>query len=92
MQKNLLRATWAVLSMCDKVLVFNIPKNELADGVDTIGLLSHVFSDLTDLRKEQMKPALKPEFHSLCTKEMEEPHSLLFGDDLASHRHHGGNL
>ena len=87
MQKNLLRATYAVLSMCDKALVLNIPKDEqkqiMADGVDTIGLLSHVFSDLTGLRKEQMKPALKPEFHSLCTKEMEEPHCLLFGDDLA---------
>lgn len=87
MQKTLLRATCTVLSMCNKALVFNIPKDEqkqiMADGVDTIGLLSHVFSDLTGLRKEQMKPALRPEFHLMCTKEMEEPHSLLFGDDLA---------
>ncbi|KXJ22229.1 hypothetical protein AC249_AIPGENE22162, partial [Exaiptasia diaphana] len=82
MQKNLLRATCAVLSMCDKALVLNIPKAEqkqiMADGVDTIGLLSHVFSDLTGLRKEQMKPALKSEFHSLCTKVMEEPLATLY--------------
>ena len=87
MQKNLLRATSAVLSMCDKVLSLNLDKDQqkrlMADGVDTIGLLSHVFTDISGVRKEQMKPALKTEFHSLCTKEPEEPSSLLFGDDLA---------
>ena len=87
MQKNLLRGTSAVLTMCEKVLALNLEKDEqkqiMADGVNAIGLLSHVFSDLSGLRKEQMKPALKSEFHSLCSKEIEVPNSLLFGDDLA---------
>ena len=34
--------------------------------MDTIALLGHVGADLSGLRREQMKPALKQEFHALC--------------------------
>lgn len=87
MQKTLLRVMAATLTMCDKVLALNLKKEEqkaiMADGVDSIGFLSHIFTDLSGLRKEQMKPALKSDFHSLCSKELDEPNDLLFGDDLA---------
>lgn len=48
-----------------------------------MALLSHAIADLSGLRREQMKPALKPEIHSLCTKEISEPSAFLFGEDLA---------
>ena len=77
-----MKATSAVLAD-DKILALDIKKDDqrevMANGVDTIGLLSHVFSDLSSLRKEQMKPAPKSEFHSLCSKETEESSELLFG-------------
>ncbi|XP_028517054.1 uncharacterized protein LOC114575754 [Exaiptasia diaphana] len=87
LQKTVLKATSAVLAMCDNVLRLDVHKDEqkqvMTNGVDTIGLLSHIFSDLSGIRKEQMKPALKSEFRSLCSREMEEPNTLLFGDNLA---------
>ena len=52
--------------------------------MDTIALLGHVGADLSGLRREQMKPALKQEFHTLCFKELEPgPSKLLFGEELA---------
>ena len=89
MQQTLQRATSATLAMCDKVLSLKdtdapAQKEIIGAGVDTIALLGHVGADLSGLRREQIKPALKQEFHALCFKELEPgPSKLLFGEDLA---------
>ncbi|RUA04501.1 MAG: hypothetical protein DSY43_06165 [Gammaproteobacteria bacterium] len=86
MQQNLQRATSAVLTMCEKVLALkmenDVSKSILADGIDNIALLGHVGAELSCFRREQMKPGLKHEFRPLCSKELDEPSPLLFGDDL----------
>ncbi|KAK3745292.1 hypothetical protein QZH41_013949 [Actinostola sp. cb2023] len=86
MQQNLQRATSAALTMCEKVLALkmenDVSKSILADGIDNIALLGHVGAELSCFRREQMKPGLKHDFRPLCSKELDEPSPLLFGDDL----------
>lgn len=48
--------------------------------------MGHAVGALSRIRREQIKPALKPEFYSLCNKTNEAAASTtkwLFGDDLA---------
>ena len=86
-QQVLQKATFGILKVCDK-LVTQQPradKETLAANVDAIALLWHAVGELSRLRREQIKPALKPEFHSLCTQANESGSrsDLLFGADLA---------
>ena len=61
-------------------------KETLAANVDAIALLGHAVGELSRLRREQIKLALKPEFHSLCTQAngSSSRSDLLFGADLAN--------
>lgn len=45
----------------------NTDKNTLAANIDAIVPIGHVVGEVSRLRHEQIKPSLKPEFHSLCT-------------------------
>ncbi len=49
--------------------------------VDSIAMLGHLSSDLSRLGREQIRPALKREFATICTKEIPNG-PLLFGSDL----------
>ena len=56
----------------------------IANTIDAIALIGHTAGALLNLRREQVRPALRPEFHSLCKKTDDSSHSLLlFGEDLA---------
>ena len=63
----------------------SVSKETLSYSIDAIALIGHAVGDLSRIRREQIKPALKPEFYSLCTSANESnAHSpLLFGTDLA---------
>lgn len=67
----------------------NVNKEILAPAVDAIALLGHAASELSQLRREQVKSALKREFNSLCTatNESSTRSPLLFGTDLAKQIH-----
>ena len=86
-QQALQKATFGILKVCDK-LVDQQPsrdKETLAANIDAIVLLGHAAGELSRLRREQSKPALKAEFHSLCSQANESTSrsDLLFGADLA---------
>lgn len=86
-QQALQKATFGILKACDK-LVDQQPstdKDTLATNIDAIVLIGHAVGELSRLRREQIKPALKAEFHSLCTQANESGSrsDLLFGADLA---------
>jgi len=69
-QQALLKATFGMLKVCDK-LVDKQPstdKDILAANIDAIVLLGHAVGELSRLHREQIKPALKAEFHSLCSQ------------------------
>ena len=88
-QQALQKATFGILKVCDK-LVDQQPstdKETLATNIDAIVLLRHAVGELSPLRREQIKPALKAEFHSLCSQanESSSRSDLPFGADPAKH-------
>ena len=58
-------------------------KEMLTDSVDAIALVEHAVSELSALRREQLKPSLRPEFHTKCANNATKTSNLLFEDDLA---------
>ena len=66
---------------CYKIpLVHQIP---IEQSVDIIALLGHVNNQLAQLRREQVKPALKQEYSTICSTEEPLTSNYLFGHDLA---------
>ena len=63
MQQSLQKATFALLSTCNKLLAVKSQvetKEMLTDSVDAIALVGHVASELSALRREHLKPSLRP--------------------------------
>ena len=90
-QQALQKATLGILKVCNK-LVDQQPRTDketLPANIDAIVLLGHAVGELSCLCREQIKPALKAEFHSLSTQanELGSCSDLLFGADLAKQVH-----
>lgn len=88
LQQAFQKATFATLTNADKLLhVTDLSgpskKELLTNSIDIVALLGHAASEISLLRREQMKPALKPEFHALCSSETKASAKFLFGEDLA---------
>ena len=86
MQQALQKATFAIVTTCDKLLAAKAhidTKEMLTDRIDAIALVGHVASELSSLRREQLRPSLKQEFHTICSNSVASSSKLLFGDDLA---------
>ena len=92
LQQTLQKATFATVVTTDKLLSMkNDPKstslqlNELiTNNIDVVALLGHAAHELSHLRQEKLKPALKPAYHALCSPEtITASTKYLFGDDLA---------
>ena len=56
----------------------------LTDSIDAIALVGHAVSELSALKCEQLKPSLRPEFHTKCANNATTTSNLLFGDDLGN--------
>ena len=77
MQQALQKATFATVLTTDQlVAIKNDPKsapphlNEMiTNNIDAIALLGHIAHELSQFRREKLKPALKPEYHALCSPE-----------------------
>ena len=88
LQRAFQKATFATLPNADKLLRITdlsgpTKKELLTSSIDIVALLGHAASEISLLRREQMKPALKPEFHALCSSETKASAKFLFGEDLA---------
>ena len=74
LQQALQKATFATVMTTDKLLSMkNDPKsatpqlNELiTNNVDVVALLGHAAYKFSNLRREKLKPSLKPEYQALC--------------------------
>lgn len=55
----------------------------LAKQVDTIAMLGHVNTQLTQLRRDEIKPSLQAEYSAICSAEVPITSPYLFGEDLA---------
>ena len=92
LQQTLQKAMFATVMTTDKLLgMKNDPKgtslqlNELiTNNIDVVALLVHADHELSHLRREKLKPAIKPAYHALCSPEtITASTKYLFGDDLA---------
>ena len=92
LQQTLQKATFATVMATDKLLgMKNDPEssslqfNELiTNDIDVVALLGHAAHELSHLRREKLKPALKPAYHALCSSEtITASTKYLFGDNLA---------
>ena len=54
----------------------------MAQAIDSLAMLAHAYTQLTQLRKNQIRPALKPEYSAICSLEENKESTFLFGDDL----------
>ena len=41
----------------------------LGQSIDSLAMLAHTYAQLTQLRKNQIRPALKPEYSAICSLE-----------------------
>ena len=89
MQQAIQKVALIILQTPDSLLAVMLEKdpykvdlNKLVrNSVDSCALLGHVTNYLNNFRHEQIRPALKPEFASLCSAEI--PHGKqLFSEDL----------
>ena len=55
----------------------------LAQSVDIIALLAHAHTQISQLRREQIKPILKQEYSTISSAEIQPDSKWLFGSDLA---------
>ena len=86
MQQALQKATFAIVTTCDKLLAVKSQidtKDIVTDSIDAIALVGHVVSEISSIRREQLRPSLKHEFQTICSKSVPPSSKLLFGDDLA---------
>ena len=93
LHQALQKATFATLSNADKLLILKARDNSaslsvnvhemLGNCIDTVALLSHAVTEISQLRREKLKPSLKSEYHILCSAVVAPESKLLFGDDLA---------
>ena len=45
-------------------------KQPLTESVDAIAMLGHLNTQLSQFRREQIRPALKPEYKAICSAEI----------------------
>ena len=86
MQQALQKATFSIVTTCDKLLAAKSQietKEMVTDSIDAIALVGHVVSKISSIRREQLRPSLKPEYQTICTNNVPRSSKLLFGDDLA---------
>ena len=56
----------------------------ITNNIDVLALLGHTPRELSHLRREKLKPAIKPAYHALCSSEtITTSTKYLFGDNLA---------
>ena len=86
MQQALQKATFAIVTTCDKLLAVKSQidtKDMVTDSIDAIALVGHVVSGISSIRREQLRPSLKHEFQTICSNSVPSSSKLLFGDNLA---------
>ena len=85
-QNTLLKATLATLHIANALIGAEIKENSsqvITQSVDSIAMLGHAVSQLSQFRRHQIKPALKSEYSAICELEEQTDSKFLFGDDLA---------
>ena len=85
-QQVVLKAASATLQTTNALATSKSSENHtqlLAQSVDTLALLAHAHTQLSQLRRDQIKPILKHEVSTICSAAVKSDSQWLFGNDLA---------
>ena len=80
MQQALQKAIFAIVTACDKLLTVKSQidtKDMITDSIDAIALVGYVVSEISSLRREQLRPSLKHEFQTICSNSVPPSFKLL---------------
>lgn len=86
MQQVVREVTFATLQTTNVLLQnasISLSSNLIMQSVDVVALLGHVNTQLAQFQREQIKPALKQEYSTICSAEVPLMSQYLFGDELA---------
>ena len=86
LQQTVLKVVFAILQTANTLVEskYDTGSRQLfANLIDAIAMLAHTHSNLSLLRKDQIKPALKQEYSAICALEDQPDSKLLFDNDLA---------
>ena len=90
MQQALQKATFAIVTTCNKLLAVKYlidTKDMVTNSIDAIALVGHMVSANSSIRREQPQPSSKHKFQTICSNSVPPSSKLLFGDDLAKQIH-----
>ena len=85
LQETIVTAVFASLQTTSALLSKDLGADHtqlMAQAIDSLAMLAHAYAQLTQLRKNQIRPALKPEYSAICSLEENKESMFLFGDDL----------
>ena len=85
MQETIIKAVFALLQTSSALVSNDLrPAHTqlLEQSIDSLAMLAHTYAQLTQLKKNQIRPALKPEYSAICSLEESRESMFLFGDDL----------
>ena len=86
LQQTVLKVMFAILQTTNTLVESSSSRGNnqiLTNSIDTIDMLAHIHSNMSLLRKDQIKPALKNEYSAICDLEEQPNSKLLFGNELA---------
>ena len=86
LQQTVLKVMFAILQTTNTLVESSSNRGNnqiLTNLIDTIAMLAHTHSNMSLLRKDQIKPALKNEYSAICDLEEQPDSKLLFGNELA---------
>ena len=85
LEETIIKAVFALLQTTSALVSNDLgPEHTqlLGQSIDSLAMLAHTYAQLTQLRKNQIRPALKPEYSAICSLEESRERMFLFGDDL----------
>ena len=84
-QETIIRSVFASLQTTSALVAKDLGSDQkqlMAQSIDSLAMLAHAYAQLIQLRKNQIRPALKPEYAAICSLDEYPESRFLFGDDL----------
>ena len=84
-QQIIRKITFASLQTSNILVQNPGPSNSqmIMHSVDSIAMLGHLNAQISQFRRDQIRPVLKPEYSTICSADILPNSQYLFGDDLA---------
>ncbi|XP_028404044.1 uncharacterized protein LOC114526666 [Dendronephthya gigantea] len=85
LQETIIKAVFASLQTTSTLVLSDLGTDHaqlMGQSIDSLAMLAHAHAQLTQLRKNQIRPSLKAEYSAICSLDENQESKFLFGDDL----------